>query len=250
MPQKDSANPEITSLKGAHLYHFGLSSCSQRVRMVLDEKRIEWVSHHVDLNAMENVSNWYQSIHPQGYVPAFVHDGKLVTESIDIIRYIDATFSGGSLSGPSNGCHRQLEEWLTWADDNQWCLKHLTYELVFKKKGHFANARDVNHYIVHQNNQKLAEFMRDFSAGFSKELISRKIEEAYTYMRALDDSLSLGTYLLGETFSLADIANVVNVHRYQLCDLDCEQFPTLMRWYHLVAERPSFQRGILHWQSL
>jgi glutathione S-transferase len=33
------------------LYHFALSTCSQKVRLVLAEKNLEFVSHEVDLLA-------------------------------------------------------------------------------------------------------------------------------------------------------------------------------------------------------
>jgi hypothetical protein len=45
----ESANPEVKTLKGLHLYHFALSNCSQRVRIALEEKGLEWISRHVGL---------------------------------------------------------------------------------------------------------------------------------------------------------------------------------------------------------
>ena len=35
MPTIPTSNPELTGLKGIHLWHGGLSSCSQRVRITL-----------------------------------------------------------------------------------------------------------------------------------------------------------------------------------------------------------------------
>lgn len=45
-------NKEVAKLKGLHLYHFGLSQCSQRVRICLEEKGLPWVSHHLNLGKL------------------------------------------------------------------------------------------------------------------------------------------------------------------------------------------------------
>ena len=37
---------EVKSWKGLHLLHFAGSSCSQKVRILLGEKNLPWVSHH------------------------------------------------------------------------------------------------------------------------------------------------------------------------------------------------------------
>ena len=94
MAINETSNPKIKSLQGVHLYHFGMSSCSQRVRFALEEKGIEWQSHPVNLHLMENATSEYQQIHPKGYVPAFIHDGTLLLESVDIIAYV-AMYSTG-----------------------------------------------------------------------------------------------------------------------------------------------------------
>ena len=42
-------NKEVLDFKGLHLYHAGVSNCSMRVRLTLEEKKLPWTSHHVDL---------------------------------------------------------------------------------------------------------------------------------------------------------------------------------------------------------
>ena len=84
-------NKSVTELTGLHLYHADMSNCSMRVRMVLKEKNLPWISHHLDLRK-EAVTPEYFGIHPQGLVPTLVHDGVVHIESNDIIEYLDATF--------------------------------------------------------------------------------------------------------------------------------------------------------------
>lgn len=85
MPVMHTDNPDITALKGLHLFHAGISNCSMRVRLVLEEKGLEWVSHEIDLGHQESNQSWYMAINPKGLVPSIVHDGVVVTESNDIM---------------------------------------------------------------------------------------------------------------------------------------------------------------------
>ena len=59
MPEIPTDNPDLTGLRGIHLWHAGLSTCSQRVRITLAELGLEFDSHIVNLNAGENASDWY-----------------------------------------------------------------------------------------------------------------------------------------------------------------------------------------------
>ena len=47
-------NKEVVDFKGLHLFHAGVSNCSMRVRLTLEEKKLPWTSHHVDLFKKEN----------------------------------------------------------------------------------------------------------------------------------------------------------------------------------------------------
>lgn len=56
MPEIPTSNPELTGLEGIHLWHAGLSTCSQRVRITLAELKQSYESHIVNLHAGENAS--------------------------------------------------------------------------------------------------------------------------------------------------------------------------------------------------
>ena len=61
--------PEGTSLSA--LYHHFLSTCSQKVRLVLAEKRVEFESHPVDLMAGQQHDPDYVKLNPNhGQAPA------------------------------------------------------------------------------------------------------------------------------------------------------------------------------------
>ncbi len=71
------------------LYHNGLSSCSQKVRLVLAEKDIDFTSRDINLVAGEQHAPDYVKLNPNHVVPTLVHDGRVLIESSLIDEYLD-----------------------------------------------------------------------------------------------------------------------------------------------------------------
>ncbi len=74
------------------LYHFALSTCSQKVRLVLAEKNLEFVSHEVDLISGAQHDPEYVKLNPKHVVPTLVHDGRALIESTLINEYLEDAF--------------------------------------------------------------------------------------------------------------------------------------------------------------
>ena len=62
------------------LHHFNNSVCSEKVRMVLNEKSLSWESREVDLFKGEQFRPEYLRLNPKAVVPTLVHDDKVLTE--------------------------------------------------------------------------------------------------------------------------------------------------------------------------
>ena len=74
------------------LYHNALSTCSQKVRLVLAEKGLDFESHPVDLAGGEQHAPDYVKMNPNHVVPTLVHDGRVLIESSLINEYLDEAF--------------------------------------------------------------------------------------------------------------------------------------------------------------
>ena len=110
MPVCEATDPEVRSMTGIHLYHFFLSNCAQRVSLTLAEKGLEFTPHSVNLIAKENTKDDYFRINPAGLVPALVHDGVVITESIDILRYLEEQFPEPPLYPSGMTARRQVDD--------------------------------------------------------------------------------------------------------------------------------------------
>ena len=50
------------------LYHNDMSSCAQKVRLMLAEKGLAWESRHLNLRAGEHQQDWYIKLNPRAVV--------------------------------------------------------------------------------------------------------------------------------------------------------------------------------------
>ena len=79
------------------LYHFGASTCSQKVRQVFAEKGVAFESRAVNLLAGEQHAPAYVLLNPDHQVPTLVVDGEVLLESTLICEFIDDHYDGPSL---------------------------------------------------------------------------------------------------------------------------------------------------------
>ena len=115
-----------------------------------------------------------------------------------------------------------------------------------------AARRSLKQFEAHHRNQELLEFRRRFiNKAFTQNEINEALTQVYACLNTLDNSIASSNedqWILGDTFSLADIAWVVNVHRFQLMGLPIQQFTSLQRWYTRICQRPSVVRGLLDFE--
>ena len=126
--ESDIQTKEVLDWKGLHLFHFASSSCSQKTRVSLNLKNINWHSHLVDLGASENCTEYYLGINPRGLVPTLVHDGEVHIESNDILTLLDERFPNVRLI-PS-GMEDQVAVLLHHEDDLHLDLRTLTFRFT------------------------------------------------------------------------------------------------------------------------
>ena len=75
----------------AVLYDYWRSSAAYRVRIALNLKGVAYRSVAVDLRAGEQAGEAFRAVNPQGLIPALEIDGHVLTQSLAIIDYLDAT---------------------------------------------------------------------------------------------------------------------------------------------------------------
>lgn len=83
---------------GVHLYHFPLSLDSHRARQGLEELSVKWQSHVILTPAQQQFSLCYARMNSRCVVPTLVIDGRVTTDTVNILSYLADEFGDTSNS--------------------------------------------------------------------------------------------------------------------------------------------------------
>lgn len=212
---------EVLGWQGVHLLHYAMSSCSQKVRILLGEKQIDWVSHPVDLRRNEQRSEWFTGINPAAVVPVLVHDGRVHNESNDILVYLDEQFpsDGGSYLPSGPGEQAQAAALLKLEEGLHHHLRAITFTFVVPGK--------------------LMKY--EFSTSEVASAVSRFDE----VLQQLESRLNESAFLCADRVMLPDIAWFINIHRLVLAGYPLWRVPLVARYYDALMQRPAFRQEAL-----
>ena len=246
-----SSNDVSQSYRGLHLFHFGMSNCSQRVRMVLEEKGLPWTGHHVDLMKMEHVTGENGRLSPHGVVPTLIDDGRIIYESHDIISYLDEHYPETSFAPSNPQLAAQIEDLMQRSAALQDDVKLLTFTIVFGDAAK-KSEEELAVYAEHQTNAELVEWHRKLAHdAFTADEIDQAILNYHSYLEHLESILRDSPWLSGDAFGLGDISCLVQWDRACLLNakkpglFDLDAFPRCTSWFERIRERPSYHKAIV-----
>jgi glutathione S-transferase len=235
-------------MRGLHLFHFGMSNCSQRVRLALEEKGLSWTSHYVDLLRNEHVSADYQRINPKGVVPTLVHDGQVVLDSNDILLYLDEQFPDPPLCSAEAEARKSMEAIIAASSVFQPVIKVLSHELIFRTIRQVGK-EEIELFEKGHNDPTLVAWLRDYAENGAAW--TSRVREANLGLRSglreLENSLSESDWLSGDRYGLADISWVVNYHRLIQTQVDLTDWPLFLDWGMRATKRPAFEAAVLNY---
>ncbi len=241
------------------LYHFPPSLCSQKVRLALAEKGVEWEGRIVDIGpAMENYEGWYARINPGMVVPTLVHDEHVVTDSARIVRYIDASFEGPSLT-PGNARKRAvMDEWIDRQDAFPFReLSYATFPGVLgwvvtksfeKRRGALRRGLEENPELGPLYEARLRdidEWEATVSNARSVDALERRIQGLVS---EFSGQLSDRAFVVGDDYTLADVVWTVILARLKQLQLDTLWDDRIGHYYDRMRRRPSFEEADI-WES-
>jgi glutathione S-transferase len=250
----DIKTREVLGWRGVHVLHYMGSSCSQKLRVFLNLKGIDWQSHLVDLRANENFRPWFLGINPRGLVPVLVHDGAVHIESNDIIQYLEQTFPTPKLI-PS-GHENEVAALLKHEDDLHLDLRTLSFRFVFAPPGPPKPAEALASYAAngsgtvqglpdHEKTAQIAFWERTTKEGFTDQAARASAQKFRTEFDALDKRLAAQPYLMGDTLSVLDIAWFIYVNRLSLGGYPFARLhPNVLAWFDKLAARPEFAKEV------
>jgi glutathione S-transferase len=236
------------------LYHHGSSVCAAKVRFALGEKRLEWTGHYLDILRGEQFTPAFLAINPKAVVPVLIHDGVIVPESTVICEYAEEVFPRHPIY-PSSPRHRAKVRIWTKAVDEELhpACSAITYVVSHR------------HTILRNGATSFEKFLQQGSSegtaartlkwqwvqhGLQAPGATDKLRLYDAYLRKMEDALANSDWLVGNEFSMADIAMTPYVNRLAALAMDAlwrGRLPRVEGWFERVRSRPAFKGALLDW---
>lgn len=249
----DDASISTTSVKdwnGLHLLHFKMSSCSQKVRIFLNIKQLNYVSHPINLAQQEHTSSWFLGINPRGVVPVLVDNGEVHIESNDILRHLDKIPTEHiPLFPESIEDIAFAEQSLELEDRLHTDLRNLTMGFIFPRMLTKKSPKILKRYREQGRNdesrQKEVQWWENFAIqGVTRETALSSYHSFESAFELLNKRLESDLWLLGNKLSVLDIAWYISAHRLKVAGYPMEQHPKLHAWYLRLHQEPQFSREV------
>jgi glutathione S-transferase len=235
------------------LYHFDRSTAAQKVRLALAEKGLAWESRYVNpgLDHREQHAPEYLALNPRGVVPTLVHDGRIVRESQVILEYLEDAFPEPALRPADLHARAVMRTWAKLIDEHLHVDSRTIGQCVAMR--HITLAADPErlkaHYAAMPEEVRRDNDLVNNEKGLDSPLLPGALRRFKRVFQEIDSTLSRQPWLVGESFSLADISHVVYVARldsFQLSGL-YESMPHLTDWLARIRARPSWAEAVEKW---
>ena len=194
------------------LYHDIPSSNSDRVKIALAEKGLNWNGIRVRLANREQKQPEFLKLNPYGKIPVLVEDGKVLFESCIINEYLDEKYPNPPL---------------------------MPKDPYLRGRGRVLIDYALNY--AHAPYWDLRGEMRKPAAERDQNIIDEKRRTLRELLQYLETALGDEAFFLGE-FSLTDIAILPRLLRAETYGaLPAPALPRLGAWLERMKARPSVQ---------
>ena len=181
----------------------------KKISIMLEEIGFEYFITKINIGKDEQFNSEFRKISPFSKIPV-IRDGDIsIFESGAILIYL----------GEKSGKFYDLKERL---GINQWLMAQMAY--VGPMLG--------QHHQFHHYNPGKSEFGEE-----------RYFKIAKRIYEDLNERLGQSEYLVGNNYTIADIATFPWIARHEWHDIGLKNFKNLTRWYESIAKREAVKRG-------
>ncbi|WP_434938264.1 glutathione S-transferase family protein [Shewanella sp. HL-SH8] len=181
-----------------------------KVKLVLAILAIEHRWHEMDILQGDTQDDWYLAKHPFGKIPLIeTQDGKLLSESNAIIGYLA---EGSGLIPDDPFVKAQMYQWMFFEQ--------------YSHEPYIAVARFIQFYLG-MPDDRLNEYIAIHKKG-------------YKALDLMEHTLKNSSFLVGEQFTLADIALFAYTHVAHQGGFDLSHYPAIKQWLVNVEQQSGF----------
>ena len=232
------------------LYHFVQSTCSIKVRLLLAEKNLDWKDNLIVSSEHHHLSDWYLKLNPNGVVPTLLDDQTSVFESTSILEYLEDKYSETNFRPFDPYMRSQMRAFLVFLD--VWAtpaVRTPSFQFGGLLRKFSAMSNEKFSSLVKKRPLK-AEFYKSFNKdiGFSEAQIFESFNVIKRTANRMEELLKRfgGPWLMGNTYSLADMAVLPLIDRMQDLGLDgiwSDSYPSVSIWLLKAQQRPASKKS-------
>lgn len=238
-------------LNEMQLYQHPYSLDSQKVRLALEEKGLDYWPYSINPLKARNLDSRIFRMNPTGKLPVFLNGQHIIFDTLPILQYID------SINEPLGGDAVDREKmlvWMRWIDlwnPKLFTLRHVPqkYRLFFSRFqrraaiARMAECPDLadKYHLKLRSAYATEEQLKD------KEMINSSNELLIKILDAAEGQLSSTNFLAGGAFSMADCMFIPILARINLLNLEEEYICSrshLLDYWNRVKKRPSYHAVI------
>lgn len=184
----------------------------------LEEAGIPYELTYIDFSKKEQKSDWYMKLNPNGRIPTIVdrsNNDFVVFESGAILWYLAE--KNGQFLSPDEDERSETLQWVMFQMGGIGPMmgQAMYFQRIAAKQGHedpFA--------------------------------IKRYVEESRRLLEVLNTRLEGRDYLVGDAFSIADIATYPWARAYYWAKVSVDGLPHLGSWFERIDQRPATQAAL------
>ena len=224
------------------LYNAPISTCSQKVRMSLAEKNLDWQDRRISFSDGDHLTADYLQLNPNGVVPTLVHDGDVVIESSVINEYLEDAFPDHPLRPADKLGVAKMRVWRQYIDEVPTpSIRYPSFNAYFLAMFSRMTQQAFEDYAA------TLPLRRDFylkmgRTGFSKEEMDAALRRLRQTLERMEASLEKTEWLAVDMFTLADVSIMPSIVRMEDLGLApmWADLPKVTDWYRRLQARPAF----------
>lgn len=237
------------------LYHHGSSVCAAKVRFALAEKDIAWESHYLDILAGEHFNEKFLALNPKGMVPVLVHDGRPIIESTLICEYVETVFPDNPVYPRDPLLTYQARLWTKAVDEDLHpACSAITYVVSHRHTIMRNGVANFEEFLKTPSNESMEARKVKWQwlqHGLDAPGAADRIRLYDRYLHKMNDSLAGHKWLVGDEFSIADIALTPYVNRLAMLGMsgmwENGRLPEVERWFKQIQARDTFKTALIDW---
>lgn len=230
------------------LYSHPFSPASQKVRLVLAEKGLDWELKNIDLPNKENLEPWYRELNSLGMLPTLVDKDAVVNESTVICEYLEDAYPKIPLGPEDHAQRAKMRWWMSLVDDRLHYSAGAVVWPALMRPALLKKSEEEREAILARipDRARQARHRRWVEYGVDNPDFHRAILVYQDTVKDMELCLSDVPWLAGEQFSLADCALLPYFQAMEQMGWDGMylSYPKVVDWFQRGRSRASFQRQI------